>query len=117
MRNRLAWLIAPLFAFVDAQAHTKLLESTPADHAQITASPKELMLHFSEVARITSLSLQKADGRPQQLGPLPQEGAAQVRVALPPLPAGTYSVIWRAMGKDNHIVSGKIEFTVQSAKP
>jgi hypothetical protein len=38
-------------------------------------------------------------------------------VAAPQLAAGKYTVTWRAMGKDEHIVSGSLHFTVSDKAP
>jgi hypothetical protein len=42
-----------------ANAHAHLQNSSPAENSVITTSPTNLVLNFSEVARLTALSLQK----------------------------------------------------------
>lgn len=113
MQPRLIAFVLFLLVFATAQAHTKLLESMPANKASVDVPPKALVLHFSEAVHITALSLQKDSAQPQPLEASNTAAAAQVTVPLPALSRGKYVVNWRVVGKDNHIVSGALEFTVQ----
>ena len=99
---------------VTASAHAHLEKSTPADGSVITTSPSNLVLNFSAAARLTALSIQKGDEPPQNLKPLPTTAAQQISVALPQLAPGTYSVSWRVMSDDGHLMSGTPHFTLVS---
>jgi methionine-rich copper-binding protein CopC len=106
---------ALLFAMGAAQAHTHLESSMPADNAVLSAAPSELMLHFSEPTRLTSVSIQKEGSDEQQvISALPKGPSAAVKLPLAPLEAGKYVVNWRAIGGDNHVMTGKLHFTVGS---
>lgn len=96
-----------------AYAHTELSGSMPADEAVVEAAPKELMLHFSEDVRLTTLSIQAASGDKQELGPLPASMSRDFAVAAPALDAGDYVVSWRAMSEDTHVMTGEFKFTIQ----
>jgi methionine-rich copper-binding protein CopC len=105
---------AALVLFVTtAQAHTHLKGSVPAEGSTVNAPPDQISLTFSEAARLTALTIQKEGGEEQKLtsGPLP-ESSAQVSVAAPKLAPGKYTVNWRVVSADNHIMSGKLHFTV-----
>jgi methionine-rich copper-binding protein CopC len=95
-----------------AQAHTHLKEATPAEGSTVKASPESITLTFSEAARLTALTIQKEGGDEQKLAPLPAESAAKVTVPAPKLAPGKYTVNWRVVSADNHIMSGKLHFTV-----
>jgi methionine-rich copper-binding protein CopC len=95
-----------------ALAHTHLQKSTPADGSVIASEPSNIVLQFSEATRLTALTLQKEKESQQKLGPLPSTPSAQVSVAMPALTPGGYVVSWRGIGKDNHVRSGTIRFTV-----
>jgi methionine-rich copper-binding protein CopC len=97
---------------VTADAHAHLQSSTPADNSVITASPPDLVLNFSEAARLTALSIQKGSEAEQKLKPLPAADAAQILVPLPPLTPGTYIVSWYALSDDGHVTSGALHFTL-----
>lgn len=97
-----------------AQAHTHLESSMPADGAVVAAAPGEIMLHFSEATRLTSLTLHKeGDKEPKSVAALPKTASKAVTVPVAGLTAGKYQVQWRAIGGDNHVMTGKLQFTVQ----
>ena len=97
---------------VTASAHAHLLNSSPADKSVITTPPSDLVLNFSEAARLTALSIQKGSESRQKVKPLPTTAAQQISVPLPPLTPGTYSVNWRVVSDDGHMMSGALHFTL-----
>ena len=97
---------------VTANAHAHLQKSSPADHSAIATPPADLVLNFSEAARLTALSIQKDSESPQNLKPLPTTAAQQISVPLPPLTPGAYSVSWRVLSDDGHVMSGALHFTL-----
>src|SRR5882724_186652 len=102
-----------LVAFgVAANAHAHLQKSNPADNSVITTSPSNLVLNFSEAARLTALSIQKDSEPAQNLKPLPTTAAQQITVPLPQLTSGTYSVSWRVLSDDGHVMAGALHFTL-----
>jgi len=113
------WLVgvALVALAATAQAHTHLKSAVPAEGSTVTASPEHIALVFSESARVTALTLQKDGEQEQKLAPLPTEASAQITVPIPKLAPGKYQVSWRVVSGDNHIMSGKLHFTVASAAP
>ena len=111
------WLIAALLVSLAplAQAHTHLKDAVPADNSTVKAPPENIMLTFSEAAKVTALSIQKEGGEEQKLSPLPTAAAAHVMVPAPKLAPGKYTVSYRVLSDDNHVMSGKIHFTVAEA--
>ena len=102
-----------LVAFaVAADAHAHLQKSSPADNSVISASPSNLVLNFSEAARLTALWIQNGEKPKQRLKPLPTAAAQQISVPLPSLTPGTYSVSWRLVSDDGHIMGGALHFTL-----
>lgn len=102
-----------LIAFgVTANAHAHLQKSTPADHSVLTTSPQNLELVFSELARLTSLSVQKDKEEKQNLTSLPTTAAVKISVALPSLTPGAYEVVWRVLSDDGHTMAGVLHFTL-----
>jgi methionine-rich copper-binding protein CopC len=73
------------------------------------------VLNFSEAARLTTLSIQKGSEPKQDLKPLPTAAAQQVSVPLPQLTPGTYTVSWRAVSDDGHVMPGAMHFTLAAA--
>jgi len=97
---------------VTASAHAHLEKSSPADGSVITTSPSSIVLSFSEAARLTALSIQRGDEAKQNLKPLPTTAAQQISVPLPPLKPGAYSLTWRVLSEDGHMMSGTLHFTL-----
>jgi hypothetical protein len=96
-------------------AHTELSQSVPADQAVLDTAPKEVMLHFSEAVRLTSLSLTKQGESAADLGPLPVGTSRHFAVPAGELAAGAYAVEWRALAGDGHALRGEFSFTVGTA--
>jgi methionine-rich copper-binding protein CopC len=102
-----------LVAFgVTANAHAHLQKSSPAEGSVITTSPPNLVLTLSEAARLTALSIQKGSEPEQKIKPLPTTAAQQISVPLPPLTPGIYSVNWRVVSEDGHMMAGVLHFTL-----
>jgi hypothetical protein len=96
-----------------AYAHTGLKASSPAADAAV-AAPRTLELTFEGDVRLTSVTLADAGGREKHLDAVPTAVASKFALAIhEPLAAGKYTVVWRAVGGDTHIVSGEFAFTVQ----
>jgi methionine-rich copper-binding protein CopC len=95
-----------------AFAHTKLKASVPADGSTVETAPAAFALTFSEPARLTSLSVQKDGGVEQKITGLPAAASAEARIAAPKLENGRYSLNYRLVGADGHVINGKVTFTV-----
>jgi methionine-rich copper-binding protein CopC len=108
-----AWggLVLSLMSTV-ALAHAHLKKAFPGDGAVVDASPSNVVLSFSEPARLTVCWIQKGDGPKQKIDSLPTVSASDIPVPLPRLEPGSYVLSWKAVGDDTHIVPGQIHFTV-----
>ena len=95
-----------------ASAHAHLQKASPADGSVVTMSPSRIVLDFSEAARLTAASIQKGDEPRQSLNSLPAAAARQISVPLPQLTPGSYSVTWRVVSEDGHVMSGTLRFTL-----
>jgi len=101
------WLAAPI-----AFAHSELTASMPTDKASIETAPKELVLHFSEPVRLTGLTVTRAGDARRDLKPLPTQSLKDFSIASPDLPKGQYTVNWRALSGDAHVMTGQFTFAV-----
>jgi copper transport protein len=95
-----------------AFAHSELTASTPADKALVETAPQELELHFSEPVRLTALTLTRAGDARRDLKPLPAQSLKDFSVASPDLLKGQYTVNWRALSGDAHVMTGEFAFSV-----
>jgi copper transport protein len=113
MKHHLSLVAVALLAFSGVvQAHATLQKSVPAANSTLTAAPRSVELQFNEAVQVTALTVQAGDAKPQDVVPLPKTAASKIVVPLPSLPAGSYTLAWRALSKDNHVMSGKIVFKV-----
>ncbi len=95
-----------------ALAHAHLQKAIPANGSTVNAAPSDVVLNFSEAAKLTACWIQKGDGPKQKIGGLSPSPTQRVSVPVPHLDPGTYVLSWRAVGDDGHIVPGQIRFTV-----
>ena len=117
MRTLITILVAALAGLpAVALAHAKLIHSTPANGSALTAAPSILQLKFDEPARLTSLGLLKTgDKVTTRIGLLEKKASSEHSIALPKLTPGSYTITYRVVGDDNHLMSGSLNFTVSSA--
>ncbi|HEY6823181.1 MAG TPA: copper resistance CopC family protein [Steroidobacteraceae bacterium] len=110
------WLSAgaALLLVATAHAHAHLTAAVPAEGSSGKA-PEHIVLSFSEAARVTALTLQRQGEEPRKLTPLPPEKAVRITVPLPKLLPGSYTLSWRVVGEDGHVVPGALHFTVLEA--
>ncbi len=102
-----------LIAFaLTAHAHAHLVTSSPAAGSVITTPPPNLVLNFSEAAQLTALSIQRSGDPQQKLTAARAGAAAQIVVPLPPLTPGVYTVSWRVLSADGHVMSGALRLHV-----
>jgi len=112
MKTRSVLVASALLALTSvAQAHTHLKEATPADKSVVNTAPTNVVLKFSAAAKVTALTLHKDGAADQKLTASPDTAAAEVTAALPKLSPGSYSVDYRVVSADGHIMTGKLSFT------
>ena len=99
-------------AVAAAYAHAHLRDSVPADGSVVSAAPRQVVLDFSEAARLTAAWIQRSGGPRKKIAGLPEQSGASIAVSLPALGPGRYELSWRALSADGHIVPGHIHFTV-----
>ena len=99
--------------------HFELSKSEPGAEATVQ-SPSEIRLWFTQVPQenTTSIRVLDADGAPLHTGEVTQDAAdgGVFSVALHgTLRPAVYTVAWRAMGTDGHVVRGDFTFTVSGS--
>ncbi|QZD69422.1 copper homeostasis periplasmic binding protein CopC [Pseudomonas sp. 3-2] len=105
-----------------AQAHPKLLSSTPAEGAD-GAAPGKIELRFSEdlLTQFSAAKLVMTKMPGMAHSPMPMKAKVSAGsdprtmlvTPLTPLPAGTYKVEWRAVSSDTHPITGNVTFKVK----
>lgn len=100
-----------------ALAHAIVKQSQPAAGAVLTASPREVKITFNEKveAMFTSATVKNAAGATvsQEKATLDPADSAVLRLPVPTLAPGAYTVKWNAVGSDGHRRNGEIRFSVK----
>lgn len=105
-----------------AQAHPKLVSSTPAE-GENGPAPAKIELHFSEnlVTQFSGAKLIMTDMPGMSHSPMGVKASVagsndpktMVLTPASPLTAGTYKVEWRAVSSDTHPITGSVTFKVK----
>jgi copper transport protein len=101
-----------------ASAHALLERSYPAAGASLPQAPHTMLLYFTEAPEpsLSTVSLLNSSGQavPGVGKPTPVPGNAQeLRVTLPRLADGVYTVSWRTVSKvDGHVTGGSFAFGI-----
>jgi methionine-rich copper-binding protein CopC len=116
-RPVLAALALLLLVPAEGWSHAYLVRSTPAARAVVGRSPERVQLWFNErlepaYSRVSvwDREARRVDVGDVEVGPTER---TRLSVGLPPLPAGTYTVKYRVLSVDSHVVEGEFRFTVR----
>ena len=109
-------LLAPLLliASTSAEAHDKLVRSSPADGTTVQTLEKVTLTFSAKVLDTgAAVEVRGPKGAAQQGAPAVQ--GATVTQALKGLTDGAYTVVWRVLSSDGHPISGSFGFTVRDS--
>lgn len=94
-------------------AHTQLTSSIPKDRAVLTVVPKEIVLNFKKGIRLTKVAITRSGAKANKLK-LDKTKTSHTNYffALENMISGDYSVEWRGLSEDGHVMKGQFTFTV-----
>lgn len=96
-----------------AFAHTAVRETSIADKATLPTPPARFTVTFSAATGLANVTLTNAAGRVIALDYTPPRAmAATFTVPLPALAPGAYTLSWRSIARDGHVMPGAVRFTV-----
>ena len=102
-----------------ALAHAKLVRSKPAADAELGAAPKAVTLWFNETpeADFSNVKVLDAAGKTVVEGaPVPTKDRKALELALSAtLAPGSYTVRYRVIAVDGHVLEGSFTFRVGTA--
>jgi methionine-rich copper-binding protein CopC len=120
--SRLAWLAVPALLLlwpVAGWAHAYLVRSAPAARTTVARAPERVQLWFNERLEpaYSRLSVWDRDGKRVDAADVAVAAGEPTRlsVGVPALPAGAYTVKYRVLSVDGHVVEGEFVFTVKGA--
>ncbi len=100
-----------------ACAHAFLDHADPKVGSTVTNSPTEIKVWFTQNLEPAFSTLEVEDVQGKEVDKkdahLDDKDKTLFVVSLPPLPSGTYTVIWHAVSVDTHRTQGRFEFTVK----
>ncbi|MEQ1622571.1 MAG: copper resistance protein CopC [Methylococcales bacterium] len=110
-------LAAALLSPVSVWAHAILVKSQPAKDETVAASPKQIDLWFNDPVKSEYKALAVIDSQGKRVdnhdADLSLTDGSNLHASVHDLVPGTYTVRYRVVSQDTHIVTGKFEFTVK----
>jgi len=112
----LAALVLPAAAF----AHASLLRETPGLEKRLAKPPAQVVLQFDQPVDSVPKAILVLDAAGKNVAGPPRavKSARELVASLPKsLPTGAYTIRWRALSSDGHVVSGISTFGVRYPAP
>ena len=101
-------------------AHAYLVKSVPPGRATLFTSPAKIQLWFNErlEPRYSSASVLDSDGKRVDLDNalVSTENPKQLGIGVKPLQSGRYTVKFRVLSVDGHVVEQSFPFTIRDSK-
>jgi len=122
MKARLAEILLLLFLLFPAlaSAHAYLIKSVPPGRATLFTSPAKIQLWFNErlEPRYSSASVLDPDGKRVDLdnAQVSSDDPKQLAIGVKQLQSGRYTVKFRVLSVDGHVVEQSFPFTVRETK-
>jgi methionine-rich copper-binding protein CopC len=111
-------LLAALAMPAPVFAHAIMVRSTPEKDSTVTESPKQVDVWFNDKVGTEYKALAVIDSKGNRVDnkDLVQETFDQSHLyaTVPTLPPDTYTVRYRVVSIDTHIVTGKYQFTIKA---
>ena len=109
------WLIV-LLGVTSLEGHAFLQRAEPAVGSTVQTSPAEVRVWFTEKIEpaFSTIQVFGASGKEmdQRDVHVDRSDQALLHVSVPPLPPGTYKVVWRVVSVDTHVTKGNFTFQV-----
>ena len=114
MKNIVTILIICLSMFaLTAEGHSTVKSSNVKEGQHYEVAPATIDINFDHdvglaTVQLTNLSKQVIEVDFQK----PKKMQSSFSVPVPELKKGFYTLVWRAIAKDGHVMTGKINFSV-----
>ena len=119
MRKLLTVALVALALPAAASAHATLTKTEPVFGKRIERSPSLVRLYFDQSVDVLPNAIRVYSAKGRLLSGKTRASADKRTIAAPVsrLPRGGYTVRWRAVSADGHVVSGVFTFGVRMAAP
>jgi copper transport protein len=106
-------LAAPAAAF----AHASIRYEWPAYRERMAFSPRQIILRFDQTVDVLPSAIKVLDASGRNLAGPAHAIRFGIAAPVPKLRRGPYTVRWKALSNDGHVVNGVYTFGVQVAAP
>jgi copper transport protein len=117
MRRLLLISLAALAFPAAASAHATLRYTTPTFGHELQRGPAQIVLRFDQTVKVLPGSIKVLNGVGKQFAFGSHTDGQNVVANVLPLKLGGYTVRWRAISADSHVVSGVWTFGVRVPAP
>jgi methionine-rich copper-binding protein CopC len=113
----ITFLLAVMFMPFAVHAHAILVKSQPAKDEEVSVAPKQIDLWFNDPVRSQYKALAVIDSEGKRVDKRDVEQSltdgSHIYATVEDLAPGTYTIRYRVVSQDTHIVTGKFQFTVK----
>lgn len=117
MRRLLLVAVVALALPAVASAHATLRSTTPRFGHEIRDSPPTVQLHFDQHVKVLPGTIRVLNGAGKDFALAAHAEGTDVVAGVKPLKLGAYTVRWRAISADSHVVSGVWTFGLRVPAP
>ena len=108
---KLALSVLAMTGAVNLYAHGMMTMTYPEDGSMLMAQAERVEMHFQQPMQVVSLKVIGSDNKPVAIKYDRKAAATEhFKAMLPKLTPDTYSVQWKAMGEDGHMMKGSYSF-------
>ncbi|RXZ83171.1 hypothetical protein EBB07_07545 [Paenibacillaceae bacterium] len=114
----IAFALLVIWPVGTGSAHSSLTDAFPAPDSRLETAPQEIVLTFNERLENKGFAVQIYDrkGMPAAKGPAALDASRNtMRLALPPLEDGSYTITYRLLSADGHPIRASYVFTIGAA--
>ena len=106
------------FSTLPASAHTVLVTSSPQANSVIESIPSSISITFAEdlveIGNSNSISVLDEDGEEVSQGDISVSGPTLSKGLIPSNKVGVFTVAYRAVAADGHVIKDQFTFTVEA---
>lgn len=107
-----------IFQINTVMAHASLIKSDPPRRASLSVPPKQIQLWFNEKIEASYASVTVLDAKKNPITEKNPEVVADdpksVVLSLPQIETGSYTVKYRVMSVDGHVIESSFDFNVKN---
>ena len=100
-----------------ALAHASIRGEWPAYRERLNYSPRHIIIRFDQSVEVLPAAIRVLDSRGRDLAGPAHAITRGLEAPVPVLPRGPYTVRWKALSTDGHIVNGVYTFGVHVRAP